>query len=100
MRRSVAVARGFRVLPCCMAALLVILPARLPAQIFLPIIPGLTVPEPPKKFSPEAEAKLKELIERISKAKGKIYDKKMTEMVDEVVKVTGLEAEKAKVLQE
>src|SRR6478736_5722412 len=98
MRRSVVFALSFRVSPLCVAALLLVLPTKLPAQIFFPIIP-IQTPETPKKFSPDVEAKMKELIERITTAKGKIYDKRMAEMVQEVVKVTGLDPEKAKALE-
>src|SRR6478752_8682390 len=89
-----------RVAPWLLAAVALICPGPMQAQFIFPFLPGLeALAQANKKLSPEVEAKMKEFIQRMTAARGKIYTKRMEEEVQEVVKVTGLDAEKAKELE-
>src|SRR4051794_10308986 len=94
--------RSRRLAPWLLAAVALICPAQIHAQFIFPFpfLPGLkALAQANKKLSPEVEAKLKEFMQRMTAARGKIYTKRMEEEVQEVVKVTGLDAAKAKSLE-
>src|SRR3954453_7467382 len=96
-RKSV---RGRRLAAWLLAAATFALSTESRAQFIFPFLPGLeALAQANKKLSPEVEAKMKEFIQRMTAARGKIYTKRMEEEVQEVVKVTGLDAEKAKALE-
>src|SRR4051794_25475931 len=92
--------RSRRLAPWLLAAVALICPAQIHAQFIFPFLPGLeALVQANKKLSPEVEAKMKEFMQLMTTARGKIYTKRIEEELQELVKVTGLDAEKARALE-